>query len=80
MNEEPGSEVLFYIDAEDEKQSNVTGRINCGLTDANNNFEILQEYDRLYYVATRDIDPGCELYIDYGPEYREHNLGMKGPY
>jgi SET domain-containing protein len=39
-----------------------------------------QLYDKIFYVAKRDIEPGEELFIDYGSGYRRVNLKMKGKY
>lgn len=73
-------ESTYYIDAQDIRRSNWTRFVNCGMTDASNNFESDQIYDKFFYVALRNIEPDEELFIDYGPEYRESNLGMKGKY
>jgi hypothetical protein len=73
-------ESLYYVDAFDLKKSNWTRYVNCGLTDKANNFESDQKFDKIFYVATRDIKPDEELFIDYGEGYRVDNLGMKGKY
>jgi hypothetical protein len=78
---EPTSDdVLFYIDAEDPIVSNWTRYVNCGPTSKSNNIVMEQLYDKIFYVAKRDIEPGEELFIDYGSGYRRVNLKMKGKY
>lgn len=71
---------LYYIDASDLKKSNWTRYVNCGLKKSDNNFYIVQRFDKFFYVAGRDISAGEELFIDYGPEYRKDNLKMRGKY
>ena len=45
-----------------------------------NNMDSEQLYDKFFYVATKNIKEGDELFIDYGPEYRKYNLLLKGRY
>lgn len=71
---------MYYIDATDLDTSNWTRYVNCGMTNKVNNFDSDQLYDKFFYVATKNIKPDEELFIDYGNEYREDNLGMKGAY
>jgi len=70
----------YYVDAFDLKTSNWTRFVNCGMTKADNNMDTDQVFDKFFYVATRDIEAGEELFIDYGPDYRKCNLGLKGKY
>jgi PR domain zinc finger protein 2, PR domain len=73
-------EAMYYIDAYDTDVSNWTRYVNCGMKDKHNNFDSEQIYDKFYYVATKNIEPGKELFIDYGVFYRKENLKMKGKY
>lgn len=74
------SGALFFIDASNPKFSNWTRYVNTGLREKNNNFDVDQLFDKIYYIANRDISAGEELFIDYGDDYRRVNLGMKGKY
>lgn len=71
---------MYYIDAFDTSKSNWTRYVNCGMKDRYNNFESDQLYDKFFYVALKDAEPGEELFIDYGDAYRQDNLGMTGKY
>ncbi|HMP28090.1 MAG TPA: SET domain-containing protein-lysine N-methyltransferase [Saprospiraceae bacterium] len=73
-------EPIYYIDAYDTDVSNWTRYVNCGMKDKHNNLESEQIYDKFFYVTLKNIEPGEELFIDYGPYYRKENLGMKGKY
>lgn len=66
---------LYYIDASTNK-SNWTKYVNCGMKSKYNNMECVQCYGKVYYLATRNIKPGEELFIDYGEGYRVENLGL----
>jgi hypothetical protein len=79
MIEQPEEDV-FYIDATNPKRSNWTRYVNCGVKRSQNNMEAEQIFDKIFYVATKTIEPGEELFIDYGVEYRRHNLGLRGVY
>lgn len=72
--------LIGYLDALNTKYSNWTRYVNCATKNNENNMEPDQNYDKLYYVALRDIKSGEELYIDYGIDYRIYNLNMKGEY
>ncbi len=73
-------EPTYYIDATKLDKSNWTRYVNCGMKNKINNFDSDQLFDKFFYVSKRDIEPNEELWIDYGDEYREDNLGMKGKY
>jgi len=61
---------LYMIDASNKKVSNWTRYVNCGMYDLKNNLEPVQKWEDLYYVSRRDINPGEELWIDYGEGFR----------
>jgi len=71
---------MYLLDAQSKKTSNWTRYVNCGMKKKDNNMDSKQEFDRIYYYATRNINPNEELFIDYGRGYRRTNLGMKGKY
>ena len=71
---------LHYVDAEDIENSNWTRFVNCGMKKKMNNMDSDQLYDKFFYVATKDIKEGDELFIDYGIDYRKYNLKLKGRY
>ena len=74
-------DIIGYVDASKrDKSTNFARYVNCGPTSKANNMESVQKYDKVRYVATRDIKAGEELFTDYGEEYRRDNLGMKGKY
>jgi hypothetical protein len=73
-------DVLFYRDCSDPKTANWTRFVNCGLKKEDNNFDQVQIFSHVFYVSTKVISRGMELFIDYGPAYRKTNLGMKGRY
>lgn len=70
----------YFIDATNLETSNWTRYVNCGIKKKCNNFDSDQLYDKFFYVSTRNIKKGEELFLDYGPDYRRDNLGMKGKY
>lgn len=76
----PENKELFLRDAHNPKLSNWTRYVNCGLKRRLNNLDIEQKFDQIYYFAKRNIKAGEELFVDYGPDYRKVNLGMKGRY
>jgi len=71
---------ICFRDAFKLKTSNATRFINCAGKDKYNNMEMMQLFDKVFYVTTRDINAGEELFIDYGDEYREYNFGWSGRY
>lgn len=74
------SKPSYLVDAHNISQSNWTRFVNCGLKKRLNNFDVEQKFDKIYYYTLRDIKPGEEFFVDYGPDYRKVNLGMKGRY
>lgn len=70
-------QVLYYVDATDPETSNWTRYVNCGPTQKSNNFDCDQLFDKMFYVATRDILPDEEIFIDYGEGYRDTNLRLR---
>jgi len=77
-NPDNEDEVLYYVDASEPKLSNWTRYVNCGLTERENNFDSDQKYDKIDYVAIKDISVDDELLISYGIDYMQNNLGMEG--
>jgi hypothetical protein len=75
-----GNKELYLLDASDPKRSNWTRYVNCGMKRRYNNMDCFQKFDKIYYYAKKDIQPGKELFIDYGSAYRKENLKMIGPY
>ena len=71
---------LFLLDASNKKTSNWTRYVNCGMRKRDNNMDSIQRFEKIYYYTTKKINPGQELFIDYGTGYRKSNLGMKGRY
>ena len=71
---------LFLLDASNKKTSNWTRYVNCGMRRRDNNMDSIQKFDKIYYFAKKNINPGQELFIDYGLGYRKTNLGMTGRY
>ena len=66
---EKKSNVLFFIDASNEKTSNWTRSINCKSKEGENNFSASQFMDQIVLKAERDIKEGEELFLFYGEEY-----------
>jgi hypothetical protein len=76
----PGNKELYLLDAHYPSNSNWTRYVNCGIKNKFNNIDVEQSFDQIYYFTKREIKPGEELFVDYGPEYRKVNLGLKGRY
>lgn len=70
------SKVVGYLDATSATHSNWARYANCPNFDFKNNLTMTQRYHLLTYEAVRDIYPGDELFIDYGPGYRTTSLGI----
>lgn len=58
---------IGYIDAREETDGNYLRFINHSST--NDNVRAFQVKDKIYYLTTRDIQPGEELFVDYGPQF-----------
>jgi hypothetical protein len=71
---------IFYIDASEDTKSNWARFVNCGIKRRHNNLYAEQRYDKLYYISSKTIKPGEELFIDYGAAYRKNNLKFTGRY
>jgi SET domain-containing protein len=61
--------VIGYIDAKDATKSSYHRYINHPMTDEEANVHGKQIKNKLYYYTIKDIEPGDELYINYGSEY-----------
>lgn len=68
---------VYYQDATELKTSNWCRYVNCPNHGVKCNIEVDQYYGHVRYVASENIAPGDELFIDYGPEYRVSNIGIK---
>jgi len=75
-NGAPKDKIKYYKDATYLESSNWTRYVNCPPHGVRCNMTMDQRFSHIYYVATEDIEPGDELFIDYGPEYRESNFGL----
>ena len=73
-------EEIYSVDTFDKTKSNWTRYVNCGPSRKSNNFNMVQYFDRVFYITNKTVNPGEELYIDYGKRYRRDNLGMKKKY
>jgi hypothetical protein len=74
-NDEHPDKVVGYIDASDPNLSNWTRYVNCCRNKKEENVIHQQINRQVYYIAKRNIFPGEELLIWYGPEYGE-DLGI----
>jgi len=70
------NETIGYIDGEDPRTSNFLRFINHPCSADAENVQAVQKKDKIHYFATRDIHPGEELYVYYGPEYSKYLLGI----
>ena len=68
-------DVIGYIDSGNKRDSNWTRFVNCCRNKQEENMKHKQKHNRVYYVAKRDILPGEEILIWYGPGYGEQ-LGI----
>jgi hypothetical protein len=71
------SDPIHYLDATSIAHSNWPRFVNCGPSSASNNMDINQIYDKIFYLTTRRIKKGEELFIDYGEGYRTDNLHIE---
>ncbi|MBC61373.1 MAG: hypothetical protein CMP11_02870 [Zetaproteobacteria bacterium] len=63
---------LFYIDAQNKKESNWLRYINGAKTKHQKkmiNIEAYQYNEKIFYRTTKEIKAGAELIIDYGDSY-----------
>lgn len=72
----PDGRDLFYVDATNPRNANWTRWANTGPTRKSNQWIPHQIAKTMWYVASRDIRPGEELFIDYGPDYRHSEFGL----
>lgn len=71
------ADTVYYTDATDLRTSNWCRYVNCPSHGVKCNIQVDQYFGHVKYVASEDISPGDELYIDYGPEYRFSNIKIK---
>ena len=62
-------EIVAYLDGYHFHLSSYHRYINSPLRYVDENVKALQCYGRVYYMTTKDIAPGDELLIYYGPQY-----------
>ena len=70
-------EVSHFIDGKDESPRNWMCFVNCARNEQEQNLEIFQYANNIYYRATKDIPPEQELLVWYGTNYVQF-LGIPG--
>ena len=69
--------VIGYIDAGNPEDASYHRFINHPRTIQEENVEACQSEGNIIYLAKRDIKPGEELLVYYGPDYSEYLIGKK---
>ena len=67
--------VSYYVNGADVQHSNWMRYVNCSRTEDEQNLVAYQYRGEIFYRAYKDIQPGSELLVWYGPEYATH-LGI----
>lgn len=70
------TKVKYFKDATFLEHSNWARYVNCPNHGVKCNLVMKQSFHTVFYEAKEDILPGSELFIDYGDEYRQDNLGV----
>ena len=70
-------EVSHFIDGKNETPRNWMCFVNCARNEQEQNLEVFQYGNSIYYRATKDIPPEQELLVWYGPSYAQF-LGIPG--
>ena len=70
-------EVSHFIDGKNETPRNWMCFVNCARNEQEQNLEIFQYGNSIYYRAIKDIPPEQELLVWYGPSYVQF-LGIPG--
>ena len=68
-------EADYYIDGADVETSSWQRFVNCPVHHQYENIVIHECRGRVYYMAGRDVYPGQELFVYYGPKYLQY-LGI----
>lgn len=68
-------DIIGYVDSGNKRYANWTRFVNCCRNLQEENMKHKQKNNKVYYVVKRDIEPGEELLIWYGPGYGEQ-LGI----
>jgi hypothetical protein len=70
-------EVSHFIDGKNETPRNWMCFVNCARNEQEQNLEVFQYGNSIYYRAIKDIPPEQELLVWYGPSYVQF-LGIPG--
>ena len=65
----------YYVNGADVRHSNWMRYVNCSRVEEEQNLVAYQYRGEIFYRAYKDIQPGSELLVWYGPEYATH-LGI----
>ena len=65
----------YYVNGADVQESNWMRFVNCSRVEDEQNLVAYQYRGEIFYRAYKDIQPGTELLVWYGPQYAEH-LGI----
>lgn len=66
-----------FIDGKNETPRNWMCFVNCARNEQEQNLEVFQYGNSIFYRATKDIPPEQELLVWYGPSYVQF-LGIPG--
>ena len=67
---------LEPINRVEDPENNILSYVNTGNNMYSNNLRAFQLRGRIYYIVTRPIGPGAELFVPYGPSYEQEELGL----
>ena len=65
----PGRQTAGFVDGQREAESNWPRFVNCSSSESTANIVQWQEWKHVYYGSRRDILPGEELLVWYGPAF-----------
>lgn len=69
VEQDPGELIDYVFEWDDEKTAIALGAISLCNHSRTPNAEILTTDDEFHLIATRTIQPGEEILIDYGPDH-----------